>query len=1285
MGRRVRIVDERAGAEFSGTERFEIVRKLGQGGMGAVFEAFDRERGVVVAVKTLPLVTAASLYRFKREFRALADITHPNLISLGELIEHEGQWFFTMDYVDGVDFLCYARVASGAEGALSLSTGTADALADTASLGEESRATSSDGWDRQRTAPGASPDETVRQNCDEARLRHASKQLAVAIAALHRAGKVHRDIKPSNILVDSLGKLTLLDFGLAIGATDDAYASTQAHAVGTAAYMSPEQAISGTVEAAADWYSFGVVLYEALTGMLPFTGRTSVELLLKKQQYEPAPPRARIADTPKDLDALCVDLLARNPEDRPGATEVLERLGIETTSAHEIPTAQTLSHHSEAPVFVGRDAELGMLRAAWVRTERGSAEVMLVEGESGLGKSTLVSRFIDEIRKRMPDAVVLTGRCHERETVPYKALDGVIDGLSRCLRKLPATETAALIPRNAALLPRVFPVLGRVEEISLAPRSRVDIADGHVLRTQSFAALRELLYRCAERRPLVIWIDDFQWTDGDSLIALRTLVRSDEAPRALFILSSRHISSAGAEGAALAEFIDAVMAERARLGPLSSASATELAKALLENAGRSGEGLAEHIAEEAEGHPLYIAELARHAAQEGRGTGEQLRLSDVITSRVAQLPTTTRWILDLVAVAGAPLSRAILQAASRVDTETFGKQAAMLRVAQLVRTHGHRNHDPIEPYHDYVRQAVLAAQEPSRRRECHGRLAAALQTEARSGVPPEIVLVHLEGAGQLEDAARFAEAAAKRADGALSFDLAARLYATAIRLGDPAPVRRRALIVNLGDATANAGRRAEAAQLFLQAVEGASAADALELQRQAAEWFLVSGHLDEGIDVLRRVLAEVGIPGPRSPSSALRSVIFQRAWLRIRGLRFREREESEVAPLEIRRLDACLSAAIGLGMTSNLHGTAFQTRHLRLALKEGEPTRAAMALAIEGLYTSLRGRAGAGRALAVAARALDLAERHESNLARAWVKTGTGMSHYQVGAFARALSDWEQALALFSLLPGFHFERSTLQLYHAWAYFYLGRWRKLYRDVRVQLQLARDRGDLYGATNFTSGLPSVASLIRDQPHRARRLAREHADKWSHRGFHLQHFWEMYALAQASLYERDAKAAWAHIDGRWAALRRSFLLRIAIVDIEAHDTRARCALALAARLPADDPERRALIREAKRCTRRVRRAGNDCATALDLVVRAGLARLSGSDEESICLLRESVLTFEGAGMDAHAEIARFRLGVMVGGREGSSLVRRADEWLKSQEVVNPRRMVGVFAPGLGRQG
>src|SRR5262245_39442637 len=174
--------------DFIGTERFAIQERLGAGGYGVVYRALDRERNVAVALKTLRHLAATALVRFKREFRALADVSHPNLVALYELLSHEEQWFFTMELVDGVNFLGYVRGEFFPAGSHSTSTG--------------STATKRTVAPRERAAPAAvaapAADIPSVGALDEARLRHALPQLVAGVSALHEAGKLHRDIKPSN-------------------------------------------------------------------------------------------------------------------------------------------------------------------------------------------------------------------------------------------------------------------------------------------------------------------------------------------------------------------------------------------------------------------------------------------------------------------------------------------------------------------------------------------------------------------------------------------------------------------------------------------------------------------------------------------------------------------------------------------------------------------------------------------------------------------------------------------------------------------------------------------------------------------------------------------------------------------------------------------------------------------------------------------------------------------------------------------------------------------------------
>jgi len=978
---------------------------------------------------------------------------------------------------------------------------------------------------------------------------------------------------------------------------------------------------------------------------------------------------------PPDLDDLCVALLGRDPGDRPRSRAIMDRLGVHVLVAAANLDAAPSSVHPDAAIFLGRDAELDTLRRAFASSQKGNAEVVLIEGGSGMGKTALVSHFLDEAAAETAGTVVLRGRCHERESIPYKALDGVIDSLSRYLRTLPENEVRSLMPRNAALLPRLFPVLGRVEAISLAPRPKSETADAHLLRQRAFAALRELLFLCAERRSLIMWIDDLQWTDLDSLVALRELIRADDPPSSLLLLSSRATGSdAGDESDdALAAFIARLEPQTVRLALLSRDVSTQLAERLLAHPAATRQAM--HVAAEANGHPLYIAELVRHALQASSITPTRVRLEDAIAARIAELPTLSRSILEVVCVAGAPLARGIVQIASKVAAQEFRKHLSILRVAHLVNSHGHRHEDAIEPYHDHVRQTVLSSLDRHRLRECHERLALALMTSTVA-MRQEIVLLHLEGAGQYAQAAEYALEAAARAEKSFSFDLASRMYGTALRLGDYTRERQRELMVAHAEATAGAGRQPEAAHIFLTAAEGASAAESLDLRRRAAEAFLICGHLDDGVALLRRVLADVGVPAPSSKFGAMATLLLGRLRVRLRGLRFVEREESQVAPEELRRVDACWSAASGLTMSDTVLGMVFQTSHLRLALRSGEPSRITMALIVEAVFSSVRGRKGIPRAQALIRRSTNLAEASGNHRARLWASFGWGMSLYQVGRFKEAMRQWEQTRSLVEQMAGVHYERSTVVLAQVWSSYYLGDWRELSRLVTAELQAARDRGDLYSATNFATGIPSTVWLLRGQPDRARRLAREHVERWSRKGFHLQHYWEAFAVAQASLYRANAAAAWRDLEARWPGLSRSVLLRISMVLMEAHDLRARCAVAQAANLP---EERSRYLHEARHCARRLKRPRLPVADALHLLLHAGISVVEGRFDRGVELLRRSQEAFTHLGMTGHLQVARWRMGDLIGGDEGAALIAGARAWMEAQQVSQPERMVYVITP------
>ncbi|MEQ9411200.1 MAG: protein kinase [Fuerstiella sp.] len=694
---------------------YELLRELGRGGFGVVYEARHLKRGDVVALKTLPSLPedqqqvaneAERLHKFRREFRSLAEVNHPNLVGMQTLEVDGSQWFFTMDVIDGTDFLDYVR---------------------------------------------------PQGHLNEARLRSALSQLAGGILALHERGIVHRDLKPGNVLIAADGHVTIMDFGLVAELqqrTDQTMSMHSRQFVGTPRYAAPEQ-IMGARTMASDWYALGTLLYEALTGEPPFRG-SHVEVLLQKQN-ENAPALVGRTDIPRDLAVLVDQLLQRDPEQRPPADLIVETLcpGHESRSrdsrSHDSTDSglATLSGQTDS-LLVGRESQLAELEQAHHNLlKKREPQVVFIRGRSGEGKTALAEKFLQKPRLN-DDMVVLSGRCYDRESVPFKAIDCLIDALVAYLRSKPGDDVCSLLPDDIPMLAQLFPVLRRVETI--AERSTHSMAgiDSRQIRYRAFAALRELLATIGQSTPLILFVDDLQWGDADSATALAEILKPPEAPAVMLLGSYR--SDEAEESPFLQEWNRGESNVAQTLVEISALTPDQCAAMLSLRLGIPAPELreqAQQLWQSARGNPYFLDQLLEgFDAETGQFTA--VPLTDIVRQRLSRLPQEAAALLEAVAVAGQAVSLTEAAGVTCGMDRAFATVTHM-RSEQLVRLIGSDEQQLVDTYHDKIRETVLETMPAQQQKWLHVQFGELL--EQAENLTADIALQFLEQDPLLEESA----------------------------------------------------------------------------------------------------------------------------------------------------------------------------------------------------------------------------------------------------------------------------------------------------------------------------------------------------------------------------------------------------------------------------------------------------------------------------------------------------------------------------------------------------
>jgi tetratricopeptide (TPR) repeat protein len=1170
----------RAMGAVPGAERFEIREALASGGQATVFRAYDRESERQIAIKVFH--RANSQQALKEEFRSLSGLRHPGIVQLHELYVGDEHGFFTMEYLEGVDIETFFRDAGAAEGA--------------------------------GPAPG--------RNWSSVRL--AATQLALAIEAAHAAGLLHLDIKPNNIYVTPAGRVVLLDFGLVRRASGGrALARSRG---GTHGYMPPEQLMGAALSEKSDWYAFGVVLHILLAGERPAAFRPGVD--------ESSPSTFQFpGHAPVDLVSLCRDLLAYEPERRPGGRETLARL------------AALAPHHADRAggLFVGRTRELGALEAAFDALAQGRATtaVVTVVGAAGIGKTTLVRRFCDEL-ERNRGARLFAGRCFERAMIPYRLLDELMDRLADELVRAGGGQPAGTqpLPTPPALglthLVRLFPSFSRGPEAAPAPSGGASpaIEDAQHFLAQAVRELDDVLRQLSSPGvPSVIWLDDVHWSDNDSVSLLLEFLARNGVPLLLVLTSRVAEPSRLSRGIVdLARGGPALIATSLSLEGLCASDADDLVRQLAP----AGRDVKPASWLRAEGNPLQIVELLRHDLAEAEPPPEASGAGELLTrlyiGRLARLDLGARQFLELVSLAAQPVRQDwLLDAGS--DAVDGGAALQALSRAALIRIEAGR----VEPSHDTIRSSVRDYLAPHQHRNAHRMLAATYRRHESNN--HEALAYHLERAGELGECVVHLRQGADAAWAALAYDRAGALYERAHEL--------------LGGQSA----RPEPARIV----------------RRAIECRMLSGRFEQAEPQLRELLARVGLPVFESERSAQRHCLLELVRLLLQGM-----PELTPAPPQAdergrTRLDVCLSALRGYSTHDTFRGAVYGLIYLRLARGSGDPRSIALGIVHVASFltfanlgwTRRYGERLLARGVLVAGGDPELAALLETASGTQALFAGQWRSAYEKMAVRQGSGSGGDFGPEWNLAA----QMSLIALDH------LGWMDVLRRRARELLDAGRACGN--GMVEAESHVwCALAEVAADHLEAARHHLQRAEEEAPNLGFLFIHWSVLRVRTLSYLYEGDTRRALSAWNEGRAGLQRSGLLGIQFVRVLATELEALVTAgeASSGRLP-----RRAALGTLRRMARRLAKEGTAQARASCHVVQANEALLSGRRERGLRELERASLEYARADMLLRARSAQLcadHLGGAGGGRG------RVDAEAQRMGVHDSLRWALVLVPGSG---
>lgn len=1232
---------------MSGLNRFELIRRLGAGSIGVVFEAYDRQENRRVALKQLRSVVPAGVYRLQREFDVLRRLSHPNVIELYDLIVDQTPPFFTMELIEGRDF--YAHVCRQPH-----------------ALHTDTRISSShDVTDGERTRHGDRPIFSMRVHAD--RLRRVLGQVAEALHAIHQAGVIHRDLKPSNILVTDAGRAVVMDFSIATKAREHAeHAVSAGVLIGTPEFMAPEQAAGDPPSPAADWYSLGTMLYLVITGRLPFTG-TWNRVIEDKQAYDPIPATELVDDVPGDLSELCAALLARHPYQRPASNDVFRRLGLSLPPGMRRPRPALMD-----AAFTDREQDLWHLQGAFQGAASGMGRCVLVTGEPGIGKTRLLIEFLERLSEDRNDAAIaISGRCYPDDQRCFNAFDDVMETLSQTLANLDRERCKRLLPDDSDLLPRMFPAFLRVPAIERAPRQRdCNLSE---IRSRTVTVLNTLIERFAAQNPLVVCIDDMQWADRDSVELLRDVFGATRPRRVLLVLAMRSAVDPSMEMIARSDEPEPAYDPRSEIEVFAQQRTFRMRLSELSPTAREQmwarmsrrHPVLKRYPDVSSGVPLLLVERANSVLEgvlDGGGREGTDGLDDIFARRITSLSDDYRSLLDVIALMRSPTPLSLLAKAADVSMEARRKACNRLLKFRLI----HNVREGREPWlvvaHEEIRVIVLSQLSPEQVRVSNQRLALAFE---RSGKMSNGVLAACwRAAGDEKRALSYWELAAKSARDRLAFHQAARIYRVAVETVATDSAVSERLLYALADQLARAGRHREAA-LAYERIAIATEPSSVSVRIQAADHWLRAGEIELGCE--RMVASASALHVPMSPDRSKLASLSRKARLKLRRRRHRMRDENEVAVQDLQAIDRLFAIAMVLEGLSPEEAAHVYTEHLLRVFLHGERRRVIRALVAERFHVAMQ-----------AVRSLEPIRTEGSiepvgDTGRRDPYTdglrdlGTGMSHRWFGVFERAESHLQRAIdTLVMHTPDSHWELEVAHYLHCLTRIDRGQGRGEQRRIEQTVERALRTGNVFQLTLFGC-IPRMWTLIwRDRVDEGFELLDRLESTWQRPQSYPMRTLIDVARAMGWVYTRRSERASEAIDRCTASVHASGRNHV-LFEIERLFLRTRVAL-----LQTDSAT-------ANKAAKELEKLGTALGIAHATATRATLAYRNGDERLARQLIENAAARYEQCGALPFLFSTRFRVGQLVGGDAGDAQQQASKSWYEHQGIANVACMLDYLFP------